>query len=86
MSLVCAGAARILPLCFHRRHGVRGARPDRRHETALARHPNGVRGFAVAGIPFGSPGMNVPGVKPQPYDIIAFGPAGQRLFARHGPS
>ncbi|MDE0877199.1 MAG: DUF411 domain-containing protein [Sphingomonas bacterium] len=53
-------------------------------KRVLARHPNGVRGLAVAGMPMGSPGMEVAGVKPQPYDVIAFGPTGQRVYAHHG--
>lgn len=53
-------------------------------KRVLAQHPNGVRGLAVAGMPMGSPGMEVAGVKPQPYDVIAFGPTGQRVYAHHG--
>ncbi|NJR80797.1 DUF411 domain-containing protein [Sphingomonas sp. 36D10-4-7] len=51
---------------------------------ALAQHPKGVRGLAVAGMPMGSPGMEVPGMRPQPYDVIAFGATGRRVFAHHG--
>jgi hypothetical protein len=29
-------------------------------------------GLAVPGMPAGSPGMETPGQKPQPYDVIAF--------------
>lgn len=50
---------------------------------ALASKPKGVRGLAVPGMPIGSPGMEVPGVKAQAYAVIAFGPAGNRVFARH---
>jgi hypothetical protein len=53
-------------------------------KRALAQHPKGVRGLAVAGMPMGSPGMEVPGMKAQPYDVIAFGPGGRRVFAHHG--
>jgi hypothetical protein len=49
----------------------------------LAIKPKGVRGLGVAGMPLGSPGMEVPGMKAQPYDVIAFGPGGKRVFARH---
>lgn len=49
----------------------------------LAQRPKGVRGLAVPGMPLGSPGMEVPGVTPQPYDVIAFGAAGPKVFARH---
>src|SRR5436305_1641455 len=40
-------------------------------KRALAQHPKGVRGLAVAGMPMGSPGMEVPGMRTQPYDVIA---------------
>jgi hypothetical protein len=53
-------------------------------KRALAERPRGVRGLAVAGMPLGSPGMEVPGARSQPYHVVAFGPGGQRLFARHG--
>lgn len=53
-------------------------------KRALAQHPKGVRGLAVAGMPMGSPGMEMPGMKSQPYDVIAFGPSGQHLYAHHG--
>lgn len=49
----------------------------------LAERPAGVRGLAVAAMPIGSLGMEVPGVKAQPYDVIAFGPAGARVYARY---
>ena len=49
----------------------------------LAQRPKGVKGLAVAGMPMGSPGMEVSGVKPQRYDVIAFGPGGRKVFARH---
>lgn len=49
----------------------------------LATKPKGVRGLAVAGMPLGSPGMEVPGMRAQAYDVIAFGPGGTRVFARH---
>lgn len=53
-------------------------------KRALAQDPKGVRGLAVAGMPMGSPGMEVPGMRTQPYDVIAFGAAGRRVFASHG--
>ena len=53
-------------------------------KRALAQHPKGVRGLAVAGMPMGSPGMEVPGMRTQPYDVIAFGAAGRRVFASDG--
>jgi len=53
-------------------------------KRALATRPKGVRGLAVGGMPLGSPGMEVPGVKAQAYDVVAFGSGGRRLFGRHG--
>jgi hypothetical protein len=50
---------------------------------ALAERPKGVRGLAVVGMPLGSQGMEMPGGKSQAYDVIAFGPGGQRLYAHH---
>lgn len=52
-------------------------------KRALAQHPQGVRGLAVAGMPLGSPGMEVPGTKAQAYEVVAFGVGGRRVFARH---
>lgn len=43
-----------------------------------------VVGIAVPGMPIGSPGMEVPGQKPQKYDVVAFDKQGQtRVFASH---
>lgn len=53
-------------------------------KRALAERPRGISGLAVAGMPLGSPGMEVPGAPPQPFDTVAFGPAGQRVYVRHG--
>ena len=53
-------------------------------KRVLAQRPKGVSGLAVAGMPLGSPGMEVPGQPAQPFNVIAFGPAGEKLFARHG--
>jgi hypothetical protein len=50
----------------------------------LATRPKGVTGLAVAGMPMGSPGMEMPGMQAQLYDVLAFGPGGRRVFARHG--
>ena len=49
----------------------------------LAQRPKDVKGLAVAGMPMGSPGMEVSGMKPQRYEVIAFGPGGRKVFARH---
>lgn len=52
-------------------------------KRALAQRPKGVRGLAVAGMPLGSPGMEVPGRPAPAFEVIAFGPSGRRVFARH---
>jgi len=38
----------------------------------LLREKPAVAGLAVAGMPVGSPGMEVPGVPVDPYDVVAF--------------
>jgi hypothetical protein len=53
-------------------------------KRALAQRPRGVLGLAVVGMPIGSPGMEIPGRAAQAFSVMAFGPAGQAVFARHG--
>ena len=54
-------------------------------QRLLKESPVGVVGLGVPGMPIGSPGMEVPGGKAQPYDVLAFDKAGQtRVFASHG--
>ena len=48
----------------------------------LRERPADVEGLAVAGMPLGSPGMEMGG-RTQPYQVIAFGPAGKRVFASY---
>jgi hypothetical protein len=44
-----------------------------------------IAGLAVAGMPIGSPGMEVEGVPSQPYDVMAFEDGGGAfVFASHG--
>ena len=44
-----------------------------------------VRGLAVPGMPIGSPGMELPGRKAEPYEVVAFDDAGRtEVFATHG--
>ena len=51
----------------------------------LAKRP-AVRGIAVPGMPVGSPGMEMPGKTPEPYDVIAFAGDGSRsVFHRVRP-
>ena len=39
-------------------------------------------GLAVPGMPVGSPGMEISGAADERYEVILFGPAGQRVFAQ----
>jgi hypothetical protein len=50
----------------------------------LSERPTAV-GLAVPGMPIGSPGMEVPGSPDERYEVILFGPSGERTYARfHG--
>ena len=49
----------------------------------LAARPKGVRGLAVAGMPIGSPGMEVRGVASDRYNVIAFGASKPVIFSKH---
>lgn len=40
-------------------------------------------GLAVPGMPVGSPGMEVPGSPEETYDVLLFGPAGQKVYVRY---
>ena len=43
-----------------------------------------IAGIAVGGMPPGSPGMDFPGTKAQPYDVVSFTKSGTtRVFAKH---
>ena len=43
-----------------------------------------VAGLAVPGMPIGSPGMEVPSMKPMPYDVVSFDRQGQlRVYSSH---
>ena len=52
-------------------------------QRVLKAKPKGVRGLAVAGMPLGSAGMEAPGMTPQRYEVVAFGPQQTFVFARH---
>lgn len=52
-------------------------------KRVLAARPKGVTGLAVAGMPMGSPGMEMAGMKADHFDVVAFGPGGGRIFTRH---
>ena len=53
-------------------------------QRLLADRP-AITGLAVPGMPIGSPGMEVAGMAPQPYDVMAFNEDGSAfVFASHG--
>ncbi|CAM5606559.1 hypothetical protein MAUB1S_10282 [Mycolicibacterium aubagnense] len=54
---------------------LEGHVPAKAVAKLLAERP-AVKGLAVAGMPAGSPGMEMPGVEPEAYDVVTFGPAG----------
>ena len=61
---------------------VEGHVPAGAIKRLLAERPN-AKGLAVPGMPVGSPGMEVEGAAPETYNVILFGPTGQRPFARY---
>ena len=52
-------------------------------KRVLAAKPKGVRGLAVAGMPIGSAGMEVPGMKADQYAVVAFGSSKPFVYAKH---
>lgn len=61
---------------------IEGHVPAEAIARLLRERPAGVTGLAVAGMPLGSPGMEAGG-QIQPYQVIAFGTGGQRVFAAY---
>ncbi len=61
---------------------IEGHVPADAIEKLLRERPTGVTGLAVPGMPLGSPGMEA-GDRVQPYQVIAFGPAGQKVYASY---
>jgi hypothetical protein len=52
-------------------------------KRVLAAKPNGVRGLAVAGMPMGSPGMEMPGMQADHYNVLAFAAGRTFVYSRH---
>lgn len=63
---------------------VEGHVPPADIRRLLARRDRRITGLAVAGMPLGSPGMDVGHDLSEAYEVIAFGAGGQAVFARHG--
>jgi hypothetical protein len=61
---------------------VEGHVPASAVRRLLAEKPK-IRGLAVPGMPVGSPGMEVEGSEPETYEVVQFGPAGRKVFARY---
>lgn len=61
---------------------IEGHVPAREIARLLEERPEGVTGLAVAGMPIGSPGMEH-GNNAEAYQVIAFGSAGQSIFANY---
>ena len=62
---------------------VEGHVPAADVQRMLTQQP-AIVGIAVPGMPIGSPGMEVAGMKPQPYDVLAFNKLGEtHVFASH---
>lgn len=62
---------------------VEGHVPAEDVKRMLSERP-AIAGIAVPGMPLGSPGMEVPGMAPQPFDVLAFSKDGStRVFASH---
>jgi hypothetical protein len=55
---------------------IQGHVPIDAVDRMLAERPP-IAGLAVPGMPIGSPGMEVPGVAPEPFDVIAFDASGR---------
>lgn len=61
---------------------VEGHVPADAIKRLLAERPQAT-GLAVAGMPIGSPGMEVSGTPPETYEVVLFGSGQQRVFARY---
>ncbi len=62
---------------------VEGHVPAQEVQRLLEERPD-VAGITVPGMPVGSPGMEVPGAAPQPFEVIAFDKNGNtEVFARY---
>lgn len=63
---------------------IEGHVPVTEVERLLAEKPD-IAGIAVPGMPVGSPGMEMEGTPPEPFDVIAFDQQGNlSVFASYG--
>jgi hypothetical protein len=62
---------------------IEGHVPVTEIERLITERPD-IAGLAVPGMPVGSPGMEVEGVDPQPFEVIAFDKSGRiEIFASY---
>ncbi|MEQ8310909.1 MAG: DUF411 domain-containing protein [Sphingopyxis sp.] len=64
---------------------IEGHVPAKDIARLLREKPKGVKGLAVGGMPIGSPGMEH-GSHREAYQVITFGPGGQRVYASYTAS
>lgn len=64
---------------------IEGHVPAKEIARLLREKPKGVKGLAVGGMPIGSPGMEH-GDHREAYQVISFGPGGQRVYASYAAS
>ncbi len=64
---------------------IEGHVPAADVERLLAERPEGITGLAVAGMPLGSPGMEM-GARRQAFQVIAFGPDKRMIWASYPAS
>lgn len=60
---------------------IEGHVPASAIKRLLSERPSAI-GLAVPGMPVGSPGMELPGAPDEVFQVVLFGPSGQRLFAK----
>ena len=61
---------------------IEGHVPAADVERLLSERPE-ARGLAVPGMPTGSPGMEMPGVSPDSYEVILFDDKQSQVFSRY---
>jgi hypothetical protein len=71
--------------CVVDKYVIEGHVPPEDIARLLREKPFGVRGLAVPGMPIGSPGMEAPDGRVDPYAVLAFRTDGElRVWARYG--
>ena len=61
---------------------VEGHVPAEMIDRLLSERPDAI-GLSVPGMPSGSPGMEIPDIEPDEYEVVLFGPSGRRVFAKY---